>query len=92
VPAAETVPSTKRPFAAAIAVAGAMLLCPGATMAEPMLCSGDFYKACTSDCVKLARRAAIPSCLTGCRTLLQQCMQTGCWDGPTNRYCSLLRK
>jgi hypothetical protein len=71
---------------------GAALLRPASTMAEPMLCSGDFYKACTTGCTKLANRAAIPSCLTSCRTLLQQCLQTGCWDGPTTRYCSLLRK
>jgi hypothetical protein len=77
---------------AVAAVAAMVMLRIVPAIADPMLCSGDFHKACISDCTKIANRAAIPSCLTGCRVLLQHCTQTGCWDGPKTRYCSLLRK
>ncbi len=79
---------------AAMAAMAMLRVGPGIVpaIADPMLCSGDFNKACMSDCSKIANRAAIPSCLTNCRILLSRCKQTGCWDGPTTRYCSLSRK
>jgi hypothetical protein len=79
---------------AGIAALATLRIAPGIApaMADPMLCSGDFNKACISDCRKIANRASIPSCLTNCRILLSRCKQTGCWDGPQTRYCSLSRK
>lgn len=74
------------------AMIAAALLRPGGAAAEPMLCSGDFYKACLTQCAQMSNKAAAPSCFTNCRVLLQRCVQTSCWDGPTNRYCGLLRK
>ena len=78
-------------FATAALVAIALLR-PGASSAEPMLCSGDFYKACLTTCAQPANKATAPGCFTNCRTLLQRCVQTSCWDGSSNRYCGLLRK
>jgi hypothetical protein len=83
----------KLKFISALAAMAAMaMLRIVPAIADPMLCSGDFYKACISDCAKIADRAAIPSCLTNCRILLLRCRQTSCWDGPKARYCGLLRK
>jgi hypothetical protein len=83
---------TLKSISAVAAVAGIAMVRTIPAIADPMLCSGDFNKACISDCAKIANRAAIPSCLTNCRVLLLRCTQTGCWDGPKTRYCSLLRK
>jgi hypothetical protein len=79
-------------ISAVAAMAGIAMLRIVPAIADPMLCSGNFYKACISDCTKIANHATIPSCLTNCRTLLMRCTRTGCWDGPNTRYCSLLRK
>ena len=79
-------------ISAVAAIVGMAMLRIVPATADPMLCSGDLNKACISDCTKIANRAAIPSCLTNCRTLLLRCKQTSCWDGPKARYCGLLRK
>jgi hypothetical protein len=89
----ETTLAMKLKSIGAVAAMAAMaMLRTVPTLADPMLCSGDFYKACISNCAKIANRAAVPACLTNCHVLLSRCKQTGCWDGPTNRYCTLLRK
>ena len=72
------------------ATAAVLLISPA--VAEPMLCSGDFNKACMAECLKPTNRATAPSCLTNCRVLVERCKHSGCWEGPTNRYCGLNRK
>jgi hypothetical protein len=81
-----------RPGTIGIAFAvGLMLLGQAATQATPLAC-GDEAKTCLAACGKLLDRVLLASCLGNCRARQSGCMRNGCWDGPGNRYCGLLKK
>jgi hypothetical protein len=73
-------------IAAALILSGAY----GAA-AEPMKCSGE-QKACTSVCARVTGPAVITACLERCRSAQKSCMQTGCWDNGSSRYCGLMKQ
>jgi len=76
---------------ATIAVVGGCLLSGGSSQAAAVRCSGE-YKTCAANCVKIPNNPSAPVCITNCRTRQTMCMQTGCWDSGTSRYCGILRK
>lgn len=80
-------PKRARAIAAIAALAGIVLFGGGATLADPMKCSGE-QTACIAACKK-APRATQSSCLTTCGTRQSVCMKTGCWDNGAQRYCGL---
>jgi hypothetical protein len=72
------------------AIVAIYLLGAQSTLAAPMLCSGE-QKTCNSVCQK-SPRALIADCVAKCRTRLDSCKHTGCWDNGKSRYCGLLRQ
>jgi hypothetical protein len=74
-----------------IAVVAGLMLGAQAAQADAMLCSGE-QKNCITNCQKKPIRQIASDCIANCRARLSACMQTGCWDNGTNRYCNLTRK
>jgi hypothetical protein len=59
--------------------------------AAPMKCSGE-QKNCVTVCQKTLSPGLVPACANNCRTRLNNCQHTGCWDSGVRRYCGLLRR
>jgi hypothetical protein len=70
-------------------IAPSLLAAPA--LAGPMKCSGE-QKTCVTACQKTINPALQGQCIADCRTRLNYCRQTGCWDNGTSRYCGLLRQ
>jgi hypothetical protein len=81
----------KNKIAMTIAVAAGLMFAAQAAHAEAMLCSGE-QKTCITNCQKGTNPTLIGNCIANCRARLSSCIQTGCWDNGTNRYCNLTRK
>jgi hypothetical protein len=73
------------------AVVGVSLTYPKATLAEAMRCSGE-EKACFANCTKILDSASNAACLANCHARNARCLQTGCWDNGSVRYCDLLKR
>jgi hypothetical protein len=76
---------------AAAAVVGLCLFGAPAARAAPMLCSGEF-KTCTAGCTTITNRTVASACISNCRARQTNCKRSGCWQGPTNTYCGLLKQ
>jgi hypothetical protein len=75
----------------AMATAAALTLLTAPALAGPMKCSGE-QKTCVTTCQKTINPALQGQCIADCRSRLNFCRQTGCWDNGTSRYCGLLRQ
>jgi hypothetical protein len=75
----------------ALAMAASLTLLTASALAAPMKCSGE-QKTCVTVCQKTINPALQAQCIADCRTRLNYCRQTGCWDNGTSRYCGLLRQ
>ena len=71
--------------------AGLFLLAAQAGRAEPMKCSGE-NKTCLSVCSKMTVPAVLAACLDNCRSVKKSCLQTGCWNNGSSRYCGLMKQ
>jgi hypothetical protein len=74
-----------------VACLGLYLAVPGRAFADAMVCSSE-EQACIAKCPKFANPSITTSCVTNCHTRRSMCMQTGCWDNGTVRYCGLGRR
>ena len=79
-----------KPGMIAIIAAGLLLGVQGAR-ADAMRCSTEL-KTCIANCAKNTNRAAVPVCITNCRTRNSTCVHSGCWDDGVRRYCGLQRQ
>jgi hypothetical protein len=71
--------------------AGFILLAAQAVHAEPMRCSGE-NKTCLSACARMTVPAVHSACLDNCRSVQKSCLQTGCWNNGSSRYCGLMKQ
>jgi hypothetical protein len=78
-------------YLVAAAVAGLCLVQSKTTPAAAMRCSGE-QKTCYSNCLKILDSVSNTACLANCRQRNAACMQTGCWDNGSVRYCDLLKR
>ena len=73
------------------AVVGLSLIYPKTTLAAAMRCSGE-EKTCFANCTRILESVSNAACLANCRARNAMCLQTGCWDNGSVRYCDLLKR